>query len=104
MAARWARPLACVTELVNQELQLQVEYLTAANRIPRAHAPARLRLSDAERATLAGIGKTTRAKGSGESRPGRETADDSRLVAETGAAEVRPFQALVVSGAAEDRP
>ena len=36
---------------------LQIEYLAAENRILRAaHAPARLRLSDAERATLAGIG------------------------------------------------
>src|SRR3954454_2893200 len=48
-----ARLLAYVTGLVNQELLLQVEYLTAENRILRAHAPARLRLSNAERATLA---------------------------------------------------
>jgi hypothetical protein len=31
--------------LVNQELLHQVEYLVAENRILRAHAPARLRLS-----------------------------------------------------------
>lgn len=43
-----ARLLAYVTGLANQEL-LQVEYLAAENRILRAHAPARLRLSDAER-------------------------------------------------------
>jgi hypothetical protein len=42
---------------VNQEILLQVEYSDAENRILRAHAPARLRLSDVERATLAGIGK-----------------------------------------------
>src|SRR3954452_17460608 len=52
-----ARLLAYVTGLVNQELLLQVEYLTVENRILRAHAPARLRLSDAERATLGEIGK-----------------------------------------------
>src|SRR5215208_4875080 len=55
--------LAYVTGLVNRELQLQVEYLVAENRILRAHAPARLRLSDAERATLAEIGKRLGRKG-----------------------------------------
>jgi putative transposase len=52
-----ARLLAYVTGLVNQELLLQVEYLAAENRILRAHTPARLRLSNAERGTLAEIGK-----------------------------------------------
>jgi hypothetical protein len=42
---------------VNQELLLQNEYLAAENRILRAHLPARLRLSDPERRTLAEIGK-----------------------------------------------
>src|SRR6187549_236921 len=58
-----ARLLAYVTGLVNQELLLQVEYLVAENRILRAHAPARLRLSDAERSTLAEIGKRLGRKG-----------------------------------------
>src|SRR5262249_34820251 len=49
----WARLLAFVTGLVNQELLLRNEYLVAENRILRAHLPARLRLSDAERSTLA---------------------------------------------------
>jgi hypothetical protein len=48
---QWARLLAYVTGLVNQE------YLAAENRILRAHLPARLRLSDPERRTLAEIGK-----------------------------------------------
>ena len=52
----WARLLAYVTGLVNQELLLRNEYL-AENRILRAHLPARLRLSDAERSTLAEIAK-----------------------------------------------
>ena len=43
---QWARLLAYVTGLVNQELLLQNEYLAAENRILRAHLPARLRLSD----------------------------------------------------------
>jgi hypothetical protein len=49
----WARILSFVTGLVNQELLLRNEYLAAGNRILRAHLPARLRLSDAERCTLA---------------------------------------------------
>src|SRR5215212_7671506 len=52
-----ARLLAYVTGLVNQELLLQVEYLVAENRILRAHAPARLRLSNEQRSTLAEVGK-----------------------------------------------
>ena len=54
---QWARLLAYVTGQVNQELLLQNEYLAAENRILRAHLPARLRLSDPERRTLAEIGK-----------------------------------------------
>src|SRR5580698_6591315 len=53
----WARLLAYVTGLVNQKLLLQNEYLTAENRILRAHLPARMRLSDPERSTLAEIDK-----------------------------------------------
>ena len=53
----WARLLAFVTGLVNQELLLRNEYLTAENRVLRAHLPMRLRLSDAERSTLAEIAK-----------------------------------------------
>ena len=53
----WARLLAYVTGLVNQELLLQNEYLAAENRILRARLPSRLRLSNPERETLAEIGK-----------------------------------------------
>jgi putative transposase len=49
--------LAYVTGLVNQQLLLQNEYLAAENRILRSHLPARLRLSDPERSTLAEMGK-----------------------------------------------
>src|ERR1035438_1172536 len=52
-----ARLLAYVTGLVNQKLLLQNEYLIAENRILRAHLPARMRLSDPERSTLAEIRK-----------------------------------------------
>ena len=54
---QWARLLAYVTGLVNQELLLQNEYLAAENRILRSRLPSRLRLSDPERSTLAEIGK-----------------------------------------------
>jgi len=46
-----------VTGSVNQELLLRNEYLAAENRILRTKLPARLRLSDPERITLAEIGK-----------------------------------------------
>src|SRR6476469_630082 len=54
---KWARLLAYATGLVNQKLLLQNEYLAAENRILRAHLPARMRLSDPQRSTLAEIGK-----------------------------------------------
>ena len=54
---KWARLLAYITGLVNQKLLLQNEYLAAENRILRAHLPARMRLSDPERSTLAEIGR-----------------------------------------------
>src|SRR3569833_3154094 len=52
-----ARLLAYVTGIVNQQLLLQNEYLIAENRILRSHLPARVRLTDPQRATLAAIGK-----------------------------------------------
>ena len=53
----WARLLAYVTGLVDQELLLQND-LGRLNQILRAHLlPARLRLSNPERSTLAEIGK-----------------------------------------------
>src|SRR3954447_1326905 len=54
---QWARLLAFVSGLVNQELLLRNEYLIAENRILRSHLPRRLRLSDAERCSLAEIAK-----------------------------------------------
>jgi putative transposase len=54
---QWARLLAYVTGLINQELLLQNEYLAAENRILRAHLPRRVPLTDPERTTLAQIGK-----------------------------------------------
>jgi hypothetical protein len=55
--------LAYVTGLLNQELLLQNEYLTAENRILKARLQPGWRLSDGERATLAEIGKRLGRKG-----------------------------------------
>jgi hypothetical protein len=52
----WARILAYVTGMVDQELLARNEYLATENRILKAQLKGRLRLSDAERATLAEIG------------------------------------------------
>src|SRR5215468_10528488 len=52
----WARILAFVTGMVDQELLARSEYLVAENRILKAQLKGRLKLSDAERATLAEIG------------------------------------------------
>jgi hypothetical protein len=53
----WARLLAFVTGLVNQDLLLRNEYLIAENRILRGHLPMRQRLADPERLTLAEIAR-----------------------------------------------
>ena len=52
---RWARLLAFVTRLVNQDLLLRNEYLIAENRILGGHLTMRQRLADPERVTLAEI-------------------------------------------------
>jgi hypothetical protein len=51
----WARILAYVTGTVDQELLLRNEYLAVENRILKAQLKGRLRLSNAERATLGEI-------------------------------------------------
>ena len=52
----WARILAFVTGMVDQELLARNEYLAAENRILKAKLKGRLQLSNAERATLGEIG------------------------------------------------
>ena len=52
----WARILAYVTGTVDQELLARNEYLAAENRILKAQLKGRLKLSDAERASLGAIG------------------------------------------------
>src|SRR6266566_5261227 len=50
----WLHLLAYVTGSINQELLLRNEYLVAENHILKSQIKGRLRLSDGERATLAG--------------------------------------------------
>ena len=52
----WARILAYITGMVDQELLLRYEYLAAESRILKAQLQKCLRLSDAERMTLGEIG------------------------------------------------
>src|SRR6516162_5951058 len=52
----WARILAFVTGMTDQKLLARTEYLAAENRILKAKLKGRLKLSDAERATLGEIG------------------------------------------------
>jgi len=65
------RILAYVTGLINQELLLRCEYLAEENRILKEHIKGRLRLTDAERRSLAEIGH----------RPGRKLLKDVANVA-----------------------
>jgi hypothetical protein len=53
----WLQLLAYVTGSINQELLVRNEYLAAENHILKSQIKGRLRLSDGERATLAGIAK-----------------------------------------------
>jgi len=52
----WARMLADITGTVDQELLLRNEYLATETRILKAQLKGRLLLTEAERATLGGIG------------------------------------------------
>ena len=53
----WKVLLAYITGSVDQELLLRNEYLVTENRILRQQIAGRIRLTDAERTTLAEIGK-----------------------------------------------
>ena len=94
----WARLLAFVTGLVNQELLLRNEYLAAENRILRAHLPSRLRLSDPERSTLAEIAKRLGRKALKDIALRCQAGHHSRLVSAAGRAEVRRVPASCLSG------
>ena len=53
----WKTVLAYITGTVDQELLLRNEYLLAENRILRNQITGRVRLTNAERTTLATLGK-----------------------------------------------
>jgi putative transposase len=53
----WTTLLAYISGSIDEELLLRIEYLVAENRILRGQIKGRLQLSDAERQTLAEIGK-----------------------------------------------
>jgi transposase len=53
----WKMLLACITGSVDEELLLRNEYLIEENRILRHQIEGRLRLTDAQRRTLAEVGK-----------------------------------------------
>lgn len=56
-AMNWKRLLACITGSVDQELLRRNEYLAAENRSLGNQFKGRLRLTNDERITVAGIGK-----------------------------------------------
>src|SRR5947199_3232036 len=80
-----ARILAYVTGMVDQELLARNEYLAAENRILKAQSKGRLKLSGAERATLAEIGhrlgRRVLGEGANVARPDTILAWYRRLVA-----------------------
>jgi hypothetical protein len=53
----WKILLACITGSVDEELLLRNEYLVEENRILRQQIEGRVQLTDAQRQTLAEIGK-----------------------------------------------
>jgi hypothetical protein len=53
----WKRILGYISGSVNEELLSRIEYLVSENRILRGQIKGRILLSDAERKTLAEIGK-----------------------------------------------
>src|SRR5215831_3282157 len=85
----WARLLSFVTGLVNQELLLRNEYLTAENRILRAHLPAPAPAVGGGAIHSGRGGQATRSQSSAGCRARCQTGYPSRLVSTTGGAEVR---------------
>jgi len=53
----WKTLLACITGAVDDQLLLRNEYLVTENRIMRQQIKGRVQLTDADRKTLAEIGK-----------------------------------------------
>ncbi len=88
----WVRILAYITGTMNQELLLRNEYLVAENRILKAQLKTPLRLTDAERATLAEIAH----------RLGRKARHHHGLVQKADRTQVRWVQIALLSGATQN--
>src|SRR5216117_1392756 len=88
----WLQLLAYVTGCINQELLLRNEYLAAENHILKSQIKGLLRLSDGERATLAGMAKRMGAEGPTRNRLHRQTGYDPGLVSEARRSEIRRLE------------
>jgi hypothetical protein len=97
----WVRILAYITGAVDQELLLRNEYLAAENRILKAQINGRLRLSDAERATLGEIGHRLGRKGLEEVAPCCAARYDSGMVSAARGAQVRWVKIAAISWPAQ---
>src|SRR5436190_24002007 len=100
----WARVLAFITGMVDQELLARIEYLATENHILKAQLKGQLKLSDAERATLGEIGHRLGRKVLGEvatvARPDTILAWYRKLVAANSMAQ-RPVKAQADQGSSE---
>ena len=88
----WLQVLAYVTGSINQELLLRNEYLAAENHILKSQIKGRLRLSDGERATLAGIAKRLGRKALQEIACIAKPDTILALVSEAGRSEIRRLE------------
>jgi hypothetical protein len=84
----WARLLAYVTRLVNQQVLLQNEYLAAENRISPSAAAQATAADRSSEIHAGGYRETPRTQGVGASRVRGETRHDSGVVPTTDRAEV----------------
>ena len=80
----WKTLLAYISGSVDEELLLRNEYLVAENRILRDQIKGRVQLSDAERQTLAEIGKKLGKQALEEIAQGRQARHDSGLASQAG--------------------
>jgi hypothetical protein len=99
----WARILAFVMGMVDQELLARIEYLAAENRILKAQLKGRLQLSDAKRATLGEIGHRLGRKVLGEVASPRWPMWRGLTPSWLGTASLSPAS-LTLEGASEPRP
>ena len=88
----WKRLLAYITGSVDNELLLQNEYLVTENRILKNQIKGRLQLTDAERISLAEIGKRLGRMALAEAAQIVRTRDDSCVAPEVGGKKVRRFK------------